>query len=92
MGVMAPLLMSVLCGDKKVLSKSFSSTTPILRFQMIADPAHANGTSGVKPAEDEKVPQNHADAEEDGEEGEDDGVPETAVTGALPIRLLYSNG
>ena len=39
---------------------------------MTAEVAPANGTNGVHKEDEEKVPQTHVDAEEDGDEAEEE--------------------
>lgn len=55
---------------------------------MTAEVAPANGADGNHKEDEEKVPQTHADAEEDGDDAEEDGAPEVAGAGAFCIFIL----
>ena len=67
------------------LRAAFASAVPV------------NGTNGVQPHE-EKVPHTPLDAEDDVDDGEEDGVPEAGAGGACPAtyrsssRLTHSRG
>ena len=52
---------------------------------MTAELGLVNGANGVAKEEEEKVPQNHLDAEDEVDDGEEDGAPEAGAGGELQI-------
>lgn len=60
---------------------------------MTADLVRPAANGAHAPAKDEEqVPHNHADAEEDGDDGEEDGVPEAGAGGACPYSTCARHG